>query len=286
MSFREVIGVRLCRRSGSTVRYSRGHCHVPGLVWFDPRKSQAQYHGTNCNPFVAGLMEVSSKWTDVYQTGREFKRSRNIWGRALTHHTQSDWEPVPSGNTSQATSTSSLLGNLGPAVSLFQPSYFKLMRDALKPGGVVCSQAGTVWANLEHVAQTLEHCRSVFNVAAFAHAAVPTYPSGQIGFVLGSLNSKLVNGQQKYTQGRNSNRVALQQLWIGIFEVTYGLQRIPGQWRETNFKEPTWKCKDEDLKRKEEHISHFTFLPLDKERSIASLSNASNVNCGAQFGNL
>nr|CAD7410007.1 unnamed protein product [Timema poppensis] len=78
---------------------------------------------------------------------------------------------------------------VGPAVSLFQPSYFKLMRDALKPGGVVCSQAGTVWANLEHVAQTLEHCRSVFNVAAFAHAAVPTYPSGQIGFVLGSLNS-------------------------------------------------------------------------------------------------
>nr|CAD7607222.1 unnamed protein product [Timema genevievae] len=78
---------------------------------------------------------------------------------------------------------------LGPAVSLFQPSYFKLMRDALKPGGVVCSQAGTVWANLEHVAQTLEHCRGVFNVAAFAHVAVPTYPSGQIGFVLGSLNS-------------------------------------------------------------------------------------------------
>jgi spermidine synthase len=76
----------------------------------------------------------------------------------------------------------------GPAVSLFQQSYFELMRDALKPGGIVCSQAGTVWANIDIVAQTFQHCHLTFRKASFACAAVPTYPTGQIGFVLGSLS--------------------------------------------------------------------------------------------------
>ncbi|XP_078053188.1 spermidine Synthase [Augochlora pura] len=77
---------------------------------------------------------------------------------------------------------------VGPAECLFHESYFNLMKSALKPGGMVCSQAGTAWANLEHVAQTLQHCRLVFPVASYGVAAVPTYPTGQIGFVLGSLN--------------------------------------------------------------------------------------------------
>ncbi|XP_076242387.1 spermidine Synthase [Calliopsis andreniformis] len=77
---------------------------------------------------------------------------------------------------------------IGPALSLYQESYFSLMKAALKPGGIVCSQAGTAWANLDHVTQTLQHVRSVFPVAAYGTVAVPTYPTGQIGFVLGSLN--------------------------------------------------------------------------------------------------
>lgn len=62
------------------------------------------------------------------------------------------------------------------------------MKTALKPGGIVCSQAGTVWSNERLVEQTLGHCRSVFPVVAFGITSVPTYPTGQIGFVLGSRN--------------------------------------------------------------------------------------------------
>ena len=62
------------------------------------------------------------------------------------------------------------------------------MRSALKPGGIVCSQAGTAWSNLDHVVQTMQHCRSSFTVSAYGTAAVPTYPTGQIGFSLGSIN--------------------------------------------------------------------------------------------------
>lgn len=79
---------------------------------------------------------------------------------------------------------------VGPAECLFEESYFNLMKTALRPGGIICSQAGTAWANLDHVTQTLHHCKSTFPVADYGIAAVPTYPTGQIGFVLGSLNAE------------------------------------------------------------------------------------------------
>ncbi|KAI5748761.1 hypothetical protein M8J76_001716 [Diaphorina citri] len=77
---------------------------------------------------------------------------------------------------------------VGPAESLFQASYFELMSRALRPGGIVCSQAGTLWYSLDCVGNTLQHCASVFPRVAYGATCVPTYPSGQIGFVLGSLN--------------------------------------------------------------------------------------------------
>ncbi|XP_054269885.1 spermidine synthase isoform X2 [Macrosteles quadrilineatus] len=80
---------------------------------------------------------------------------------------------------------------VGPAVSLFQKSYFELMCEALRPGGVVCSQAGTVWAGLDHVCRTFSHCRQVFPRAAYAYTSVPTYPTGQIGYVMGSLDKEI-----------------------------------------------------------------------------------------------
>lgn len=77
---------------------------------------------------------------------------------------------------------------VGPAVNLFQENYFALMKSALKPNGIVCSQAGTVWNDLDLVSNTLKFCRNQFPKAAYAYASVPTYPSGQIGFVIGSLD--------------------------------------------------------------------------------------------------
>lgn len=73
-------------------------------------------------------------------------------------------------------------------MSLFQHSYFELMREALKPNGIVCSQAGSAWFNLSEVVDVATHCRNTFKSYAFAYTSVPSYPSGQIGFVLGSLN--------------------------------------------------------------------------------------------------
>ncbi|KAF5281659.1 hypothetical protein FQR65_LT14589 [Abscondita terminalis] len=78
---------------------------------------------------------------------------------------------------------------IGPAVNLFTESYFALLSQALKPGGIVCSQGGTIWSQqLEHVQETVRNCRKHFATVKYAIANVPTYPTGQIGFVIGSLD--------------------------------------------------------------------------------------------------
>ncbi|XP_050437375.1 spermidine synthase-like [Adelges cooleyi] len=77
---------------------------------------------------------------------------------------------------------------IGPAVSLFQKSYFELMKRALRPGGIVCSQADTFWGHLENATSMRKHCRDVFAKVGYATSYVPTYPHGQIGYALGSLN--------------------------------------------------------------------------------------------------
>ncbi|XP_035720087.1 spermidine synthase-like [Vespa mandarinia] len=79
---------------------------------------------------------------------------------------------------------------IGPAECLFQESYFNLMKTALKPGGIVCSQAGTAWMNLDHVVKTFQHCKSSFVVVDYGITSVPSYPTGQIGFILGGLSTE------------------------------------------------------------------------------------------------
>ncbi|XP_050454843.1 spermidine synthase [Cataglyphis hispanica] len=80
---------------------------------------------------------------------------------------------------------------VGPAEHLFKQPYYELLKTALKPeNGIIASQAGTVWESMQQVQSTFQHCKTVFPVATYAVTAVPTYPTGQIGFILGSLNSQ------------------------------------------------------------------------------------------------
>ncbi|CRK99888.1 CLUMA_CG013191, isoform A [Clunio marinus] len=79
---------------------------------------------------------------------------------------------------------------IGPAVSLFQESYFELMKKALRPGGIICSQGSNFWIDLEHVKETLKACACHFKNTSYAMAMVPSYPCGSIGFVIGCLDEK------------------------------------------------------------------------------------------------
>ncbi|TGZ83376.1 spermidine synthase [Ascodesmis nigricans] len=72
----------------------------------------------------------------------------------------------------------------GPAESLFQKPYFELLFGALKEGGVITTQAENQWLHLKLIADLKKACREVFPVVEYAYTTIPTYPSGQIGFMV------------------------------------------------------------------------------------------------------
>ncbi|TPX51782.1 spermidine synthase [Synchytrium endobioticum] len=79
---------------------------------------------------------------------------------------------------------------VGPAESLFQESFFQLLKNALRPGGIVATQGECQWLHLNLIKSVLTRCRLIFPSVAYAYSSVPTYPSGQIGFILASLEKK------------------------------------------------------------------------------------------------
>ncbi|XP_076451826.1 spermidine synthase-like [Babylonia areolata] len=80
---------------------------------------------------------------------------------------------------------------IGPASSLFEKRYYELMKKALKPGGVLCSQGECAWLHLDLISSMQDFCRTLFPTVSYAYTTIPTYPSGQIGFILCSLNPDL-----------------------------------------------------------------------------------------------
>lgn len=75
---------------------------------------------------------------------------------------------------------------VGPAVGLFERSFFVNVVEALKSGGIMSCQIGSPLYSLDRIAATLEHWRSLFAEARLYWAHVPTYPSGVWGLGLAS----------------------------------------------------------------------------------------------------
>ncbi|KAJ2718274.1 putrescine aminopropyltransferase [Coemansia sp. Benny D115] len=79
---------------------------------------------------------------------------------------------------------------VGPAESLYQSRYYELMRDALRDGGIVSTQGECQWLHLSLIKDVLTFARGLFPVVEYAYTTIPTYPSGQIGFILCSKNKE------------------------------------------------------------------------------------------------
>ena len=75
----------------------------------------------------------------------------------------------------------------GPAESLFQESYYELMKNALRPNGVVCCQGENFWVFSELVKKIINFAGQVFPSVSYAQTQIPTYPTGCIGFIVCSL---------------------------------------------------------------------------------------------------
>uniref|UniRef100_H2YMD7 Spermidine synthase n=1 Tax=Ciona savignyi TaxID=51511 RepID=H2YMD7_CIOSA len=76
----------------------------------------------------------------------------------------------------------------GPAECLFEKPYYELMRSALKDGGIICAQGECMWLHLKLICKMKEFCESLFPSVSYGYCTIPTYPSGQIGFMLCGLS--------------------------------------------------------------------------------------------------
>ncbi|XP_028754411.1 spermidine synthase 2-like [Neltuma alba] len=74
---------------------------------------------------------------------------------------------------------------IGPAQELFEKPFFQSVARALCPGGVVCTQAESIWLHMHLIEDIVANCRQIFRGSVnYAWTTVPTYPSGVIGFML------------------------------------------------------------------------------------------------------
>ncbi|KAB7494925.1 Spermidine synthase [Armadillidium nasatum] len=83
--------------------------------------------------------------------------------------------------------------NRTPANTLFNDEYYGKMKAKLRPGGILCCQGENMWLHSELISHLMETCRKEYPVVDYAYTCVPTYPGGQIGFILCSLNKELNN---------------------------------------------------------------------------------------------
>nr|AAQ94738.1 putrescine methyl transferase [Datura metel] len=74
---------------------------------------------------------------------------------------------------------------IGPAKDLFERPFFEAVAKALRAGGVVCTQAESIWLHMHIIKPIIANCRQVFKGSVdYAWTTVPTYPTGVIGYML------------------------------------------------------------------------------------------------------
>ncbi|KAL0318020.1 UNVERIFIED_CONTAM: Spermine synthase [Sesamum angustifolium] len=74
---------------------------------------------------------------------------------------------------------------VGPAQELVEKPFFETIARALRPGGVLCNMAESMWLHTHLIQDMISICRETFKGSVhYAWANVPTYPSGVIGFLL------------------------------------------------------------------------------------------------------
>jgi len=79
---------------------------------------------------------------------------------------------------------------VGPANTLFTQEFYADLKRSLKPGGVLCCQGECMWLHLDLITSVMEGCRKIFPRVEYAYTSIPSYPSGQIGFLMCGTSSE------------------------------------------------------------------------------------------------
>jgi len=72
---------------------------------------------------------------------------------------------------------------IGEAEKLFSAEFYRLMSNALTPGGVITTQCEQIYFDTGLIKEMLTLGRRLRKHSAYYYTHVPTYPGGSIGFV-------------------------------------------------------------------------------------------------------
>jgi spermidine synthase len=94
---------------------------------------------------------------------------------------------------------------IGPADVLFQPEFFLSLKNALNPtNGIICTQGECLWLHMDLIENVSKELKHIFPKVNYAYTTIPTYPSGQIGFMIASLDGENQLHQPKRETGEMS----------------------------------------------------------------------------------
>ena len=73
---------------------------------------------------------------------------------------------------------------IGPASVLFETPFYNAMHSSLRDGGIVCTQGECMWLHVDLIKPLVNSISKTFASVEYAYTTIPTYPSGQIGFII------------------------------------------------------------------------------------------------------
>merc|ERR1740124_735764 len=73
---------------------------------------------------------------------------------------------------------------IGPASVLFETPFYNAMHKSLRDGGIVCTQGECIWLHLDLISPLIKSISQTYRVVEYCFTTIPTYPSGQIGFII------------------------------------------------------------------------------------------------------
>ncbi|XP_018497389.1 spermidine synthase [Galendromus occidentalis] len=116
---------------------------------------------------------------------------------------------------------------IGPAEVLYQDDYYASLNKILKPGGIVCCQGESLWFDREFIREVLGRCSKIFAKVDYSSIYIPTYPGGQIGFIMAS-NSEETDFRRPITvfSDDESERMRLRYYSSEIHSASFVLPRF------------------------------------------------------------
>jgi spermidine synthase len=92
---------------------------------------------------------------------------------------------------------------IGMAERLFSEEFYRLMLQALNPGGAIATQCEQMFFDASLIREIFTFVKGLVDHPAYYHALIPTYPGGGIGFMYVSNTPWTAGLSRSYPEGLN-----------------------------------------------------------------------------------